>query len=116
MVGDAATTAKATTAGGIIQGLIGAEALADSIINKKDYQTEWKKRMGRDLYLALLIRKMFNKFSEKDYNKLIRLTKKQEVINILENHDRDYPSKFLIKLALAQPRYAYFLKFLPSII
>ena len=71
LVGDAATTAKPTTAGGIIQGLIGAEALSDSLLNNKNYQREWKKRMGKDLYISLLIRKMMDRFSEKDYNFMI---------------------------------------------
>lgn len=112
LVGDAATTAKATTAGGIIQGLIGAEALADSIEYNIDYEKEWRSRMGKDLYLSLLIRKMMDKFSIKDYNRLIRYTKNPRVIDLLEKYDRDYPSQLLFRLLLSEPRYAYFSKFL----
>ena len=68
ILGDAAKMVKATTGGGIIQGLIAARALADSIINKKDYNKEWKKAIGRDLLMHLKMRKIMDKFSIKDWN------------------------------------------------
>ena len=111
LVGDAATMVKATTGGGIIQGLIAARALADSIINKKDYSKEWKKAIGRDLLMHLKIRNIMSKFSAKDWNYLIELFNKEKTKKILASYDRDFPSRFLVKLALIEPRLLYFLKY-----
>ena len=112
LLGDAATQVKATTGGGIIQGLKAAQALADSIINNKNYEKEWKKEINKDLLLHLRMRKIMDKFKEKDWDFLISLFKKEKTKKIIESFDRDYPSKFMVKLALSEPRLAYFLKFL----
>ena len=112
LVGDAAAMVKATTGGGIIQGLIAARALADSIINKKNYSKEWKKTVGRDLLIHLKMRNIMNKFSAKDWNYLIKLFNKEKTKKILSSYDRDFPSRFLFKLALTEPRLLYFLKYI----
>jgi digeranylgeranylglycerophospholipid reductase len=112
LIGDAASQVKATTGGGIIQGLKAAQTLKDSIINKKNYQKEWKKEIGKDLWVHLKIRNIMNKFKEKDWDLLIKLFKKDKIKSIIENFDRDYPTKFLFKLILNEPKLLYFLKFL----
>ena len=111
LVGDAAAMVKATTGGGIIQGLIAARALADSIINKKNYHKEWKKAIGRDLLIHLKMRNIMNKFSAKDWNYLIELFSEEKTKKVLESNDRDFPSRFLVKLALLEPRLFHFLKY-----
>lgn len=110
LVGDAATMTKATTAGGIIQALIGAETLADSIVNKKDYESLWRKRMGKELHLSLIVRNLMDKFKEKDYNYLIKLFGKEKNKRLLESYSREFPSKLLFKLALREPGILKFLK------
>ncbi len=118
LVGDAATMVKATTAGGIIQGLTAANVLADSIMYKKDYQKEWKRKIGKDLYLSLVIRRVLDKFSDDDYNLLIKLVKKQGIVDLLERYDRDYPTKMLPKLMLEtikEPRLLLFARHLSKI-
>ncbi len=112
LVGDAATQVKATTGGGIIQGLKAAKNLADSIINKTNYEKEWRKEIGKDLLLHLKIRKIMDKFKDKDWDLLIRLFKKDKTKSIIENFDRDYPTKFILKLILTEPRLLYFTRFL----
>ena len=112
LVGDAAAMVKATTGGGIIQGMIAAKALANSVINKKNYHKEWKKAIGRDLLIHLKMRNIMNKFSAKDWNYLIELFNKEKTKKVLESNDRDFPSKFLVKLALLEPRLLYFLKYI----
>ncbi len=112
LVGDAAMHVKTTTGGGIIQGLKAAEALAESIINKKDYEKEWRKKIGRDLLLHLKMRNIMDKFKNKDWDLLVRLFKNDNIKGVIENFDRDYPSKFLFKLILKEPRLLYFLRFL----
>ena len=53
-----------------------------------------------------------DKFKEKDWDLLIKLFQKEKTKSIIENFDRDFPSKFLLKLALNEPRLLYFSKFL----
>jgi len=112
LVGDAASQVKATTGGGIIQGLKAAQSLADSILNKKNYEERWKKEIGKDLLVHLKMRNIMDKFKDKDWDSLIKLFKKDETKRIIESFDRDYPTKFIIKLILSEPKLLHFLKFL----
>ncbi|MBN2454059.1 NAD(P)/FAD-dependent oxidoreductase [Candidatus Woesearchaeota archaeon] len=112
LVGDAATTAKATTLGGINQSLTGAMCLTEAILSGKSYEKLWKKRMGRELRIALLMRKAMNKFSDEDYEKLVNIFKKEKNRKLLENYERDAPSKFAFKLALREPRLLGFARFM----
>ena len=112
LVGDAATHVKATTGGGIIPGMGAAEALADSIKNNKNYDKEWRKKVGKDLWIHLKIRETLNKFSDKDYNYLIDLMKQERISSMLAKHEREYPSKFMVKMLLREPRFLYFMKHL----
>jgi len=104
LVGDAATQVKATTFGGLVPGLICAEELSKAILKNKNYSKLWKKRIGRDLWLSLLIRKRLDRFSNEKYNDLVRLFKKKHLRKIIESNDRDFPSKFLFKLLVREPR------------
>ena len=111
LVGDAACQVKATTAGGIIQGLSAANCLADSIISCKSYEKEWRKVLGKDLWLHLKMRNIMDKFSENDWQYLIGLFRKKRNNDILNRYDRDYPSRFLLKMVLSEPRLLLFLKY-----
>jgi geranylgeranyl reductase family protein len=112
LVGDAAMQVKATTGGGIIQGLKAAEKLADGIINNKNYEKEWRKEIGKDLLLHLKMRNIMDRFKDKDWDLLIKLFKKDNTKEIIERFDRDYPSRFLFRLVLKEPRLLYFARFL----
>ncbi len=112
LLGDAAAQVKATTGGGIIQGLKAAQAMTKSIIEGKDYEKEWRRSIHKDLLLHLRMRKIMDRFKDKDWDLLIRLFKKPKTKSIIENFDRDYPSKFMVKLALTEPRLIYFSRFL----
>ena len=103
LVGDAAGQVKATTAGGIVQGLIGAECLAKAITEGKNYEQLWKKSMGKDLYVSLLMRKAMNRFSDNDYNELVKIFSKPKNREILETESRDKMLKMGIKLAVTEP-------------
>jgi geranylgeranyl reductase family protein len=111
LIGDAATQLKATTGGGIIPALSSSKILVDSIIKNKNYEMEFKKTVGKDLFASLKIRAILNKFSDKDYNYLINLFKNKKLKNIIEQYDREFPSKFIIKLLITEPRFFYFLKY-----
>lgn len=109
LLGDAATQVKASTHGGIIPGMIAATELNKSIRTGKDYEKLWKKRLGKDLKIHLMIKKMMDKFSPKDYDYLIKLVDNIKVKELIEIYDREFPSKFAFKMLLKEPR---FLKFL----
>jgi len=104
LLGDAATHVKATTFGGIVQGLMAAEELNKAITYKKDYEKLWKKRIGGDLRIGLLIRRKLDNFTDNEYNKLVGLFSQERIKRVLETKDRDYPSKFILELLLKEPR------------
>lgn len=114
LVGDAGSLVKATTGGGIITGMLSAEALAKSIKNNTSYEKELEP-LRKELRLHLWMRKMLNHFSDKDYDKLIRLMDNQKVQKILYKHPREFPSKFLVKLVIAEPRLLAFGTRIPHI-
>ncbi len=110
LIGDAACQIKATTGGGIIQGLTAAKCLADSIIYNRDYEKEWRKKLGRDLWLHLAARRVMDRFSYNDWNRIVRIFCKKKNKEILEGFDRDYPSRFFLRLALQEPRLWQFVR------
>ncbi len=110
LLGDAATQVKATSYGGIIHGLIAAQCIADKINKKKKYEKSLNQKVNKDLRYALLIRKVLNRFTADDYNQLINYLSKKDAKTILEEYDRDFPSKFAFKLFLAQPKLIRFVK------
>ena len=109
LVGDAATHVKATTYGGVIHGFFGAQELCNAILEKKDYNELCKKRFGKDLRTALLIRNKLNKMGDQDYDYLIKLVNQTRIKNVLSKYERDYAFKILFKILVREPR---FLKFL----
>jgi digeranylgeranylglycerophospholipid reductase len=112
LVGDAALMEKATTLGGINQGMIGAMALAEAISSGRSYDRRWRAKMGKELKLALTLRKVMNRFSDEDYNKLVALMNKPKNKRLLEKYERDVPSKFAFMMALQEPGLWGFVKYL----
>jgi len=110
LVGDSAMQIKNTTGGGVYPGLVCAEELSKSILEKKNYEKNWKKRIGKELKTGAKIRNILNKFSDNDYDSLMELTKKDQIRNLIEKHDREFPSKFLFKMILKEPRFLKFSK------
>ena len=111
LVGDAATMVKATTYGGIIPGMMAAEELSKVIINHGnvfDYEKAWRKKIGKDLWLHLLIRKYMDKFNVMDYKRLIKYVNQDKILEVLEQHDREYPTKLLLKMLIREPRFLRF--------
>jgi len=110
LIGDAATQVKATSGGGIIQALIASQCVAQAILKKKNYEKIWRKKIALDLFLHLRMRKILDKFSDKDYNYLTYLVNQKKIRSILEKFDRDYPAQFLFRMMLKEPRFLYFIK------
>lgn len=100
IIGDAAGQVKATTYGGIIFGIMAADILAKDMEN---YEKNFKKEVNKDLWLSLKMREILNKFDEKDYNELIGMFSESKLRKILEENDRDFPTKFVAKILMAKP-------------
>lgn len=107
LVGDAAAQVKATTGGGIIFGCLAAKHACE-----EDYEKKWRKEIGRELYLHLLIRENLNKLSNQNLDRLIKtLSEKKEVLetrgdmdkasNLIYSLIRD--PQFMIKMLLQSP-------------
>ncbi len=109
LVGDAGGFVKDTTGGGIITGMLSSKALAESIIKGTSYEKNLK-NLRKELWLHSKLRRMLNKFSDNDYALLIKLMSGRRIKSILYTHPREYPSRFLLKLLLAEPRLVYFAK------
>ena len=112
LIGDAATQVKATTGGGIIPSLKAARTLCDCIINNKNYNREFKEQSGKEMMMHLRIRNMLNKFSDKDYDKLLGLMDSEKVRGVLKKYDRDSPIPLVMNLLLKEPRFLGFGKVL----
>jgi len=111
LLGDSATQVKATTGGGIIQGMTAAASLGEAIESnplKPQYEKIWKKKMGMDLLTHLYMRKMLDKFSKKEWNNLIERFSKDPLNSILKQEDRDLGLKIAIKCLLSNPGLALY--------
>lgn len=108
LVGDAASQVKATTAGGIIQSLTAAKCLADSIITGKSYTKLARNALGKELWLHLKIRNAMDRFTDEDYNNLVKYTNTPKIKELLKKNDRDDLFSFFFKMLWHEPRYLKF--------
>ncbi|MDO8628338.1 MAG: NAD(P)/FAD-dependent oxidoreductase [Nanoarchaeota archaeon] len=109
LVGDAAAQVKASTHGGIIPGMLAGQALAEAIVTKKNYETLWKKKLAKDLLIHALIKKMMDKFDDKNFDYLLQLMNKPNVQHLIETYDREFPKQYAMKLIKTEPRFLSFL-------
>ena len=101
LIGDAATQVKATTYGGIIYGLLAGSYLAE---NKETYVKRFNEKLGKDLWISLKMREFMNHMTEQQANELIDIFQKQNNNKILSEHDRDFPSKFIVQLLMKEAK------------
>lgn len=111
LLGDASGFVKATTLGGIIPGMKQAEILAKSINDGKDYEKETKSLKKR-LKMHLRLRNIFNKFSDSDWDKLVRLLGQEKIQQVLQEHTRENPLPMVWKAVVREPRLLWFSRFL----
>jgi len=110
IIGDAATMVKPVTFGGIIQGLMAAEELGKAIKEGKSFEKLWRRRFGKDLYYGLVVRRILDKFGEKEYNELIEIIKGKRIRKLLGKKERDFFSSLLFRALLIEPRFLKFIK------
>jgi flavin-dependent dehydrogenase len=102
IVGDAAAQVKLTTVGGVVTGLHGSRALANAILDGRNYRKELR-GLKLELDLHLLIRNVLNRFDNEDYDQLIGIVDRK-LKDILEEWDRDELAHSFLKLIWAEPR------------
>jgi flavin-dependent dehydrogenase len=102
VVGDAAAQVKVTTVGGVVPGLYGARALAQAILNGRNYRKELN-GLKIELHLHLLVRHVLNRFSDRDYDELIGMLD-GGLKEILEEWTRDELTQCFMRMIWAEPR------------
>jgi len=108
LVGDAAGQVKASTGGGIVTGGIAAR-----FSGEMDYEVKWRKEIGRELYLHLIIHRFLSTLSEKNLSRLFSLVRDYKGV-IEDRGDMDIASKTL-RAIFRNPKFtARFLIHLPS--
>jgi len=85
LIGDAASLIKNISGGGLLPAIKSSHALANALNKKKNYKRELSKTVLKGLNLNYITRNVLNKFSEKDYDKLIKILKEYKI----ESLDRD---------------------------
>ena len=111
LLGDAAGFVKATTLGGLVPGLKQAEILAECINTGKNYGLAIKP-IARRLKLHLLLRKILDKFSDKDWDRLVSYLNQPKIQNVLQTYTRDNPFPLVGMALLKEPRFLLFGKYL----
>jgi flavin-dependent dehydrogenase len=101
LVGDAAAHVKVTTVGGLVSGLWGANAAAQSIIKGTSYAAELG-ALHRELYLHDLIRWIVDRFEDKDYDRLLTALN-DPLARLLSHHNRDSMASVFAMMLMAQP-------------
>ena len=99
LIGDAATQVKATTYGGIIYGLLAARYLAE---DPEGYERRMNGKLGRDLWLSLRMREFMNAMTDDQADELIDIFEKERNKQIIAQHDRDFPSRFIVQLLMKE--------------
>jgi len=112
VVGDAAGQVKPTTGGGIYYGLLCAEAAANTLhqaletntLSAKSlakYKREWEKRLGRELRIGYRARKLSERLSDKQIDRIFDMIKSSGIDETLLKAERlpfDWHGEVILKL------------------
>ncbi len=118
LVGDAAGMAKPTSGGGIYMGLVASEHLArvaDAALRQdhlgrgdlRSYEKAVRRTIARELRRGTLLRRVYKGLRDQDLDRLAHLCQKPLVREAIESRgDIDYPSRLVLPLLRAEPRFA----------
>ncbi|MGM5482904.1 MAG: geranylgeranyl reductase family protein [Nanobdellota archaeon] len=109
LLGDAAAQVKATTGGGLVPGLKAAKCLAKAIDENLDYKILLKKNIEKEMKLHKLIRETLNKFSDKDYDRLVDIISRPRNKKLLSKNNRDNLKTLIFWIAASNPDLVCFL-------
>lgn len=102
LVGDCAGQVKATTGGGIVTGLICAEAAALNAETPWNYERAWRAKVGRELETARLVRQILSRLSPAEYDELLDFASRNSR-ELRNSGDMDFHSKVLLEM-FSKPR------------
>jgi flavin-dependent dehydrogenase len=102
LVGDAAAHVKVTTVGGLVSGLWGAKAAADSLTQGTSYRRALRS-LHAELHVHDLMRWVLDRFNSKDYENMLALLG-HGLQAVLGRHNRDSVARAKWSLLAAQPR------------
>jgi len=91
-----------TTVGGVVPGLYGAKALAQAILNGRNYRKELG-GLKKELHLHFLVRQVLNRFSDQDYDELIGMLD-GGLKETLQEWTRDELTQSFLRMIWAEPR------------
>ena len=112
VVGDAASQVKPTTGGGVLTGMICAKIAAKTAFKAlnlnnfseeflAEYQREWKSKLGFEFKSMLRLRRILDRLSDKQIDKLFQLCIKTDLNEILTKvGDVDFQGRTLLKAVL----------------
>ena len=115
-VGNAAGQVKPTSGGGIYYGLLGGEIAAETLhgaIENDDfsvkrmarYERGWKKKLGRELTVGYWARRIFERLSEKQIDRIFEIVKSGNIDEAMlkaKDLSFDWHSKTIIRLVRYQ--------------
>jgi digeranylgeranylglycerophospholipid reductase len=102
LVGDAAAHVKVTTVGGLVSGLWGAKAAADSLVRDTSYRRELR-GLHAELHIHDLMRWVLDRFNGRDYEHMLALLG-HGLQSVLGRHNRDSIARAKWSLLASQPR------------
>ena len=125
LLGDSACQVKATTGGGIVMLITGAKYAANCILKsfkennfskkfiKSNYEIPCSTAIGKQLKIHYLIRSVFERFTEDDFDTFFQIIKSSNVEQIISLYgDMDFPRNLVFKLLKNSMVFKFLLKFL----
>ncbi len=115
LVGDAACQVKLTSGGGVYTGLRGARSCAQAATHAlrnddltaeslRCYHASWLEQMGDEQEVGVLVRKVFARIRDEDFDRGLRLLDNKTMLRIISEYgDMDHPSRLLAPLISAFP-------------
>ncbi len=116
IVGDAACQIKPLSGGGLYTGLRGADYCSEVLIDSleegntsqerlQEYHDLWQKDIGKEISKGIWMRRIFQKFSDKNIDDLIDSLRKEKIKKIIaEKGDIDYPSTVAKAVLKSSPK------------
>ena len=114
-VGDAAGQTKPTTGGGLYYGLLcarlAAEVLGAALRSDRlgagglaEYERRWRAVLGRELGSAQRFRRIYERLSDADIDRLFEFAAQDGIMRMLEEHANfDWHRRMLVQVALRFP-------------
>lgn len=115
LVGDAAGIVKPLSGGGIFTGMVSAKHASNAITGAleredfsenalSDYQKDWKRELGMELWIDGIVHRFFGGISDRKFNSIYDdLSTESSIDLISKTGDIDFPSRVVFSLFLRKP-------------